>query len=147
MIECDCLLTVKQIIGRGKKNREEVFQYPVYYMFDKFSKKWWLSLDKNKIWIKSQAPEKDNKDEMVKSKSTVREKKNKTNENSKPTAKNKKFYRLLVKMVEDKNGLYKEMERKEADHTKYPMILVVCVISSSKIIDVGPLLGKSFFSK
>ena len=49
MIECDCLLTVKQIIGRGKKNREEVFQYPVYYMFDKFSKKWWPSLDKKNL--------------------------------------------------------------------------------------------------
>ena len=40
---------------------------------------------------------------MVKPKSTGSKEKNKTNENSKPTATKKKFYRLIVKMVEDKN--------------------------------------------
>ena len=124
-----------------------MFHYCVHAMFDKFRKKWWPSLYKNKICIKSQSPEKDNKDEMVKSKSTGSKGKNKTTENSKPTATEKKLYRLLVKMVEEKNGLYKEVECKEAGHPKYPMSLVICIISSSKIIDVGPLLGKSFFSK
>ena len=63
-----------------------------------------------KIWIEHQAPEKDSKDEKVESKSTRRNKKNKTNENSKPTETKKKLYRLLVKMVEEKTGLYKEVE-------------------------------------
>ena len=70
MIERDCLVTIKQTIRRSKKKRVEVFQYRVHTMFDKFSNKWWPSLDKNKIWIKSQAPYKDKKDEMVKSEST-----------------------------------------------------------------------------
>ena len=74
MIERDHLVTVNQTIGRGKKKREEVFQYCVHARFDKFSNKWWPSLDK-KIWIKSQAPEKNNKYEMVKSKSTGRKEK------------------------------------------------------------------------
>ena len=50
-------------------------------------------------------------------------------------------------MVEEKNGLYKEVEYKEADNPKYPMSLVICIIILSQIIDVGPLLSKSFFKK
>ena len=109
MIERDHLVTVRQKIGRGKNKRKKIFQYRVHAMFDKLSKKWWTSLYKNKIWIKYQAPEKDNKDEMVKSNSTEMRENNKTNENSKPTATKKKLYSLLVKMVEEKNGLYKEV--------------------------------------
>ena len=82
MIERDHLVTVRQKIGRGKNNRKKIFQYRVHAMFDKLSKKWWTSLYKNKIWIKYQAPEKDNKDEMVKSNSTQMRENNKTNENS-----------------------------------------------------------------
>ena len=115
IIESDQLVTVKQKIGRVKNNTEEVFQYHVHAMFDNISNKWWPSLDK-KIWIKSKDPENDNKYEMMKLKSIGRKEKNKTNENSKPTATKKKLYRLLVKMVEGKNGLYKEMDCKEADH-------------------------------
>ena len=124
-----------------------MFQYRVHDMLDKFSNKLWSSLDINKICIKYQALDKDNKYEMVKSKSTERKEKNKTNENSKPTSTKKKFYKLLVKMVEEKNGLYKEVEYKEADNPKYPMSLVICIIILSQIIDVGPLLSKSFFKK
>ena len=89
-----------------------MFEYHVNAMFDKFSNKWWPSLYKNKIWIRSQDPKKENKYEMVKSKSTGRKENNKTNENSKPTATKKKLYRLLVKMVEGGNGFYKEVECK-----------------------------------
>ena len=102
MIERDRLVTVKHKNRRGKKKREEVFKYRVHAMFDDISNKWQPSLDK-KIWIKSQDPEKDNKDEMVKSKLTGRKENNKINENSKPTAKKKELYRLLVKMAEEKN--------------------------------------------
>ena len=48
IIESDCLVTVMQTIRRGKKNREEVFQYSVHAMFDNFSNTWWPSIDKNK---------------------------------------------------------------------------------------------------
>ena len=58
LIDRDRLVSVKQKIGRGKKKREKVSHYRVHAIFDKFSNKWWPSLDKNKIWIKSQAPEK-----------------------------------------------------------------------------------------
>ena len=46
IIEHDRSVTVKQTIGRGKNKREEVFWYRVHSMFDKFSNKWWPSLDK-----------------------------------------------------------------------------------------------------
>ena len=49
-------------------------------MFDKFRNKWWPSIYKNKRRIKSQDPEKDNQDEMVKLKSTESKEKNKTDE-------------------------------------------------------------------
>ena len=42
------MVTLKQTIGRGKKKREEVFQYRVHAMFDKFSNKWWPSLEGKK---------------------------------------------------------------------------------------------------
>ena len=63
------MVTVKQKIGRVEKKRGEVFQYHVHAIFDKIINKWWPSLDKNKIWIKYQDLEKDNKDEVVKSES------------------------------------------------------------------------------
>ena len=50
-------------------------------------------------------------------------------------------------MVEEKNGFCKEVEFKEADHPKYAMSLVICIISSSQIIDVGPIIGESLFNK
>ena len=109
MIERGCLVTVNQTISKGKNKGEEVFQYRVHAMFGKFSNKWWLSLNKIKIWIKSQAPYKDNNGEMVKLKLKGRKENNKTTDNSKPTATKKKLYRLLVKTVEERNGLYKEV--------------------------------------
>ena len=113
MIERDRLVTLKQTIGRGKKKREEVFQYRVHAMFDNFINKLWTSLDTNKICIKSQAPQNYNKDEMVKSKSTSRKENNKTNENSKPISTKKKLYRLLVKMVEDKTDCTRRWSAKK----------------------------------
>ena len=50
MIESYCLVTVKQIIRRVKKNREEVFQYSVHAMFDNFSNTWWPSIDKINLY-------------------------------------------------------------------------------------------------
>ena len=66
MIERDRLITVNQTIGRGNKKSEGVFQYCVHAMFDKFSNKWWPSIYQKQCWIKYQAPEKENKDEMLK---------------------------------------------------------------------------------
>ena len=50
-------------------------------------------------------------------------------------------------MVEEKFLFYNEVDCKEADHLKHPTSLVICIISSSQIIDVGPLLGESLFNK
>ena len=58
-IERDGYVTVKQTIRRGNMKREDMFQYCFHDMFDKFSNKWWPSLDKKKIWIKSKSTEKD----------------------------------------------------------------------------------------
>ena len=46
MIDHDRSVTVNHTIVRGKKKRGGVFQYRVHTMFDKFSKKWWPSLEK-----------------------------------------------------------------------------------------------------